>query len=93
MMLSHGIISSCTSNLKKLSCHHVQQILAQNLQDERFGQIKSKIDEIIHEDTYYQKGALNMRTQKCFAVRLDLFHRAIGLERMGFAQISIIHKL
>ena len=50
-----------------------------SLQDERFGQIKSKIDEIIHEDTYFQKGALNMRTQKCFAVRTKI---TLTLNRM-----------
>ena len=30
----------------------------------------AKIQEIIHEDTHYQKGALNMRAQKCFAVKV-----------------------
>ena len=40
-----------------------------SLNDKRFNIIKEKISEIIHEDTYYQKGALNMRTQKCFAVK------------------------
>ena len=29
-----------------------------------------KIQEVIHDDTRYQKGALNMRTQKCFAVKV-----------------------
>ena len=29
-----------------------------------------KIGEVIHDDTRYQKGTLNMRTQKCFAVKV-----------------------
>ena len=32
--------------------------------------IIEKIREVIHDDTRYQKGTLNMRTQKCFAVKV-----------------------
>ena len=32
--------------------------------------IMDKIGEVIHDDTRYQKGTLNMRTQKCFAVKV-----------------------
>ncbi|XP_014778440.1 mutS protein homolog 4 [Octopus bimaculoides] len=39
------------------------------LVDPRIEIMKSKIDSIIHEDTKYQKGVLNMKTQKCFAVK------------------------
>eukprot|EP00116_Pleurobrachia_bachei_P003094 sb/3463356/ len=52
------------------------------LQDDRFAQMKAKVDEVIHEDTYYQKGALHLTTQKCFAVKphlngmLDVARRA-----------------
>lgn len=40
------------------------------LNDKRFGDVLVKIQEIIHEDAHYQKGALNMRAQKCFAVKV-----------------------
>ena len=45
----------------------------QLLQDPRFPDMIVKIQEIIHEDTHYQKGALNMRAQKCFAVKVGNF--------------------
>ncbi|XP_065888856.1 mutS protein homolog 4-like isoform X2 [Dysidea avara] len=41
----------------------------ETLGDPRFHTIMEKIQEVIHDDTRYQKGALNMRTQKCFAVK------------------------
>ncbi|KJE91446.1 hypothetical protein CAOG_009564 [Capsaspora owczarzaki ATCC 30864] len=39
------------------------------LEDERFAQIRAKIDEAISDDTKFQKGILLMRSQKCFAVK------------------------
>ncbi|CAI9729270.1 homolog 4-like [Octopus vulgaris] len=42
------------------------------LVDPRIEIMKSKIDSIIHEDTKYQKGVLNMKTQKCFAVKPNI---------------------
>ena len=35
--------------------------------------IIEKIGQVIHDDTRYQKGTLNMRTQKCFAVKVCVF--------------------
>ncbi|KAL5005729.1 hypothetical protein ScPMuIL_016887 [Solemya velum] len=43
-----------------------------SLEDPRFCLIMSKISSVINEDTRYKKGALNMRTQKCFAVKVSL---------------------
>ena len=45
----------------------------QTLGDPRFKVIIEKIGEVIHDDTRYQKGTLNMRTQKCFAVKVCVF--------------------
>lgn len=42
----------------------------QSLNDNRFVTIMEKIQTVIHDDTRYQKGTLNMRTQKCFAVKV-----------------------
>ena len=42
------------------------------LDDPRFGLVMEKINGVIHSDTHYQKGALNMRTQKCFAVKPNI---------------------
>ncbi|CAH3182501.1 unnamed protein product, partial [Porites evermanni] len=41
-----------------------------SLNDNRFATIMEKIQTVIHDDTRYQKGTLNMRTQKCFAVKV-----------------------
>ncbi|EDO35291.1 predicted protein [Nematostella vectensis] len=43
----------------------------ESLKDPRFTAIMEKIQSVIHDDTRYQKGALNMRTQKCFAVKYE----------------------
>ena len=42
----------------------------QMLGDVRFETMLSRIREVIHDDTHYQKGTLNMRAQKCFAVKV-----------------------
>lgn len=41
----------------------------ESLNDSRFATIIQSIQTVIHDDTRYQKGTLNMRTQKCFAVK------------------------
>lgn len=43
--------------------------MTQVLDDPRFGIILSKINDVVHDDTHYQKGALNIRTQKCFCIK------------------------
>ncbi|KAL9955943.1 hypothetical protein ACROYT_G037348 [Oculina patagonica] len=42
----------------------------ESLNDSRFATIMERIQTVIHDDTRYQKGTLNMRTQKCFAVKV-----------------------
>lgn len=44
--------------------------ISQSLNDSRFATIMERIQNVIHDDTRYQKGTLNMRTQKCFAVKV-----------------------
>ena len=39
------------------------------MDDPGFNAILDKIYAVIHDDTHFQKGTLNMRTQKCFAVK------------------------
>ncbi|XP_064400656.1 mutS protein homolog 4-like isoform X2 [Halichondria panicea] len=46
------------------ACHQV-------LDDPRFDILLSKINAVVHDDTHYQKGALNIRTQKCFCLKSD----------------------
>jgi hypothetical protein len=42
----------------------------QVLSDKRLQVIAQIIGEVIHDDTRYAKGTLNMRTQKCFAIKV-----------------------
>jgi DNA mismatch repair protein MSH4 len=39
------------------------------LEDPRFKELYMKICSAVHDDTHYDKGSLNMRTQRCFAIR------------------------
>ena len=50
--------------------HIMAGVFIQTLGDPRFKLMIDKIGEVIHDDTRYQKGTLNMRTQKCFAVKV-----------------------
>ncbi|XP_021090588.2 mutS protein homolog 4 [Mesocricetus auratus] len=43
-----------------------------SLEDTRFGLILEKIKTVINDDARYMKGCLNMRTQKCYAVRSNI---------------------
>ncbi|XP_055959284.1 mutS protein homolog 4 [Patella vulgata] len=54
-------LKDCENELVKAYC--------QTLQDRRYKEMRTKISTVIHDDTKYQKGSLNMRTQKCFAVK------------------------
>ena len=63
----------CKSNLLEymyvyinVSCGYCTQ----QLEDPRYNLILEKIQAVIQDDTRYQKSSLNMRTQKCFAVKV-----------------------
>ncbi|XP_021500130.2 mutS protein homolog 4 [Meriones unguiculatus] len=43
-----------------------------SLEDNRFALILEKIKTVINDDARYMKGCLNMRTQKCYAVRSNI---------------------
>jgi DNA mismatch repair protein MSH4 len=45
---------------------------AQSLDDPRYKLMVEEINTVLHPETCHQKGALNMRTQKCFAVKPQL---------------------
>ena len=42
----------------------------QYLEDPRFSLMMNKINTVIHEEARYQKGSIQMRSQKCFAVKV-----------------------
>lgn len=49
--------------------HTALAVFPQVLDDIRFGRILSVIGTVVHDDTRYQRGALNMKTQKCFCIK------------------------
>ncbi|XP_072181746.1 mutS protein homolog 4-like [Diadema setosum] len=55
-----------SAQTKLLQAYH------KSLQDGRFPEILGKIGTVINDETRYQKGTLNMRTQKCFAVKPEI---------------------
>ncbi|XP_069089318.1 mutS protein homolog 4 [Pleurodeles waltl] len=57
-----------------------------SLEDNRFKIILEKIKTVINEDTRYVKGCLNMRTQKCYAVKPNV-NEFLDIARRTYAEI------
>uniref|UniRef100_A0A8C5R1I9 MutS protein homolog 4 n=1 Tax=Leptobrachium leishanense TaxID=445787 RepID=A0A8C5R1I9_9ANUR len=57
-----------------------------SLEDKRFDIILEKIKAVINDDTRYTKGCLNMRTQKCYAVRPNI-NEFLDIARRTYAEI------
>ena len=53
-------------------------LLIQILQDSRFSEVYKKISLVLHDDTQYEKCSLNMKTQRCFAVRSGMNGKSCG---------------
>ncbi|WAQ95739.1 MSH4-like protein, partial [Mya arenaria] len=56
------------------------------LEDPRFTVMLNKINCIVHEDARYQKGALIMRSQKCFAVKPNI-NGLLDIARKTYTEI------
>ena len=69
---------------------YFNSVLLQSLNDPRFASIMEKIQTVIHDDTRYQKGALNMRTQKCFAVKVSTSTSTRDKNGQGIYQILLV---
>ncbi|KAM3871478.1 mutS protein homolog 4 [Diretmus argenteus] len=57
-----------------------------SLEDNRFDMILEQIKTVINDDTSYLKGSLNMRTQKCYAVRPDI-NEFLDISRRAYTEI------
>ncbi|XP_015421672.1 PREDICTED: mutS protein homolog 4 [Myotis davidii] len=57
-----------------------------SLEDKRFGIILEKIKTVINDDARYMKGCLNMRTQKCYAVRSNI-NEFLDIARRTYTEI------
>ncbi|KAM3841776.1 mutS protein homolog 4 [Vipera latastei] len=57
-----------------------------SLEDSRFGIILDKIKTVINDDTRYTKGCLNMRTQKCYAVKPNI-NEFLDIARRTYTEI------
>ena len=49
------------------------------------GHIHDLLEKVIHKDARYQKGHLNMRTQRCFAVKQGI-HGVLDLARQTYTE-------
>ncbi|KAK2164157.1 hypothetical protein LSH36_68g11029 [Paralvinella palmiformis] len=71
--LAKGAVGMSSIDLKRpvltLSQFTDSSTYVKSLDDPRFKKLQDKIEEVIHDDARIQKGTLNMRTQKCFAVK------------------------
>lgn len=61
-------------------------IAAQFLNFSRFEIILEKIKTVINDDTRYTKGCLNMRTQKCYAVKPNI-NEFLDIARRTYTEI------
>ncbi|XP_072505981.1 mutS protein homolog 4 isoform X3 [Notamacropus eugenii] len=57
-----------------------------SLGDNRFGTILEKIKAVINDDARYLKGCLNMRTQKCYAVKSNV-NEFLDIARRTYTEI------
>uniref|UniRef100_A0A3Q1JBY1 DNA mismatch repair protein n=1 Tax=Anabas testudineus TaxID=64144 RepID=A0A3Q1JBY1_ANATE len=57
-----------------------------SLEDKRFDMILEQIKTVINDDTTYLKGSLNMRTQKCYAVRPNI-NEFLDIARRAYTEI------
>ncbi|XP_061700348.1 mutS protein homolog 4 [Syngnathoides biaculeatus] len=57
-----------------------------SLEDNRFDVIVKQILTVINDDTAYLKGSLNMRTQKCYAVRPNI-NEFLDIARRAYTEI------
>eukprot|EP00062_Callorhinchus_milii_P003433 gi/632940700/ref/XP_007885459.1/ PREDICTED: mutS protein homolog 4 [Callorhinchus milii] len=62
------------------------QAYCSSLEDNRFSLILQKIKTVINDDTRYMKGCLNMRTQKCYAVRPNI-NEFLDIARRTYTEI------
>ncbi|XP_075038033.1 mutS protein homolog 4 isoform X2 [Mixophyes fleayi] len=57
-----------------------------SIEDNRFDIILEKIKTVINDDTRYTRGCLNMRTQKCYAVKPNI-NEFLDIARRTYAEI------
>ncbi|KAM6960506.1 mutS protein homolog 4 [Aplochiton taeniatus] len=57
-----------------------------SLEDNRFDVILEQVKTVINDDTSYTKGSLNMRTQKCYAVRPNI-NEFLDIARRAYTEI------
>ncbi|XP_041828884.1 mutS protein homolog 4 isoform X2 [Melanotaenia boesemani] len=72
------VLKNCSTSLLKA--------YSTTLEDSRFDTILEQIKTVINYDTTYSKGSLNMRTQKCYAVRPNI-NEFLDIARRAYTEI------
>ncbi|MBN3298758.1 MSH4 protein, partial [Amia calva] len=73
-----AVLKKCQTALLKAYCT--------SLEDNRFDRILEQIKTTINDNTSYMKGSLNMRTQKCYAVRPNI-NEFLDIARRAYTEI------
>ncbi|XP_023683988.2 mutS protein homolog 4 isoform X1 [Paramormyrops kingsleyae] len=73
-----GVLKTCQTALLKA--------YYSSLEDSRFDSILEQIKTVINDDISYTKGSLNMRTQKCYAVRPNI-NEFLDIARRAYTEI------
>ncbi|XP_077476922.1 mutS protein homolog 4 isoform X1 [Stigmatopora argus] len=72
------VLKNCNTALLKAYCT--------SLEDNRFDMISKQILTVINDNTSYLKGSLNMRMQKCYAVRPNI-NELLDISRRAYTEI------
>ncbi|XP_047183332.1 mutS protein homolog 4 isoform X3 [Scophthalmus maximus] len=73
-----AVLKNCNTSLLKA--------YSSSLEDNRFDLILEQIKTVINDETTYLKGSLNMRTQKCYAVRPNV-NEFLDIARRAYTEI------
>ncbi|GAB6032154.1 MutS protein msh4 [Chamberlinius hualienensis] len=79
------LVEPLASALENTECPFLKKYHSM-LNDERYKAIYEKITEVINIDTMQHKGTLNMRAQKCFAVKSNI-NGLLDIARRSYAEI------
>lgn len=76
----------CTNTLWYLILVDEALRLEEYVANTRFDSILDQIGTVINDDTAYLKGSLNMRTQKCYAVRPNI-NEFLDIARRAYTEV------
>uniref|UniRef100_A0A6Q2ZI71 DNA mismatch repair proteins mutS family domain-containing protein n=1 Tax=Esox lucius TaxID=8010 RepID=A0A6Q2ZI71_ESOLU len=86
VQIPNSVFALITLMVLKNCCTALLKAYSSSLEDNRFDKILKQIKTVINDDTNYLKGSLNMRTQKCYAVRPNI-NEFLDISRRAYTEI------